>query len=107
MSEQNKKQRKFSRKSETQSIGYALDSYLKKFRIQQKFDEVELKSSWDSIVGEYIAERTEKIFLSKGKLFITLNSAFLKQELVMSRSKLKDHINNKLDNDVVNELIFL
>jgi hypothetical protein len=54
-----------------------------------------------------ISNRTSKIFIKNKKLYVQINSAPLKNELSMSKSKILEMLNRDVSADVVEEVIFL
>ena len=67
----------------------------------------ELVISWEKIMGKTIAKRTQKIFIKDKKLFVKLNSAPLKSELIMSKSKIMALFFQEFGEAVVDDIIFL
>jgi hypothetical protein len=97
----------YKRKSETSPIKDAIDEMLKAFRIDRKFNETSLIESWEKVMGKAIASRTEKIFIKNKKLYVTLTSAPLKQELALSKTKLITLLNKDFQQEVVEDVVFL
>lgn len=58
-------------------------------------------------MGSPIAKRTSKIYFQENKLFVKLNSAPLKHELTMSKSKIIKMLNEDAGSNVIEEIIFL
>jgi hypothetical protein len=98
---------KNSRKSDIQRIDTEIQGLLKSFRLEDKFKETELIISWEKIMGPTIARRTRKIFIRDRKLFVKLNSAPLKNELNMSKSKILALLFNEFESAIIDEIIFL
>ena len=78
---------------------------LKRFRIEDKFDETNLISQWEKVMGVPIAKRTTKIYIRNKKLFVHLNSAPLKHELNMSRDRILVLLTKELGKPIVNEVV--
>jgi hypothetical protein len=94
-----------SRYNEEQSLGDILSRITSKGVIADKFLEVEITALYEAIVGRNVARLTENIYVSKGKLFIKVNSSALRQELVYSREKIKDLVNEKLTDRVNKNMV--
>jgi hypothetical protein len=47
------------------------------------------------------------VYVSKGKLFVRLTSAPLKQELVMAKTRVLELLNAEVGSEAVTEVIFL
>ncbi|MFT5883879.1 MAG: hypothetical protein ACI9IP_000329 [Arcticibacterium sp.] len=85
----------------------ALDAFLDSFNLKSKFNETSLVASWEKIMGQTIASRTDKIFVRSGTLFLRITSAPLRQELVLAKSKLISLINREMGHELVNEVVFI
>ena len=98
---------KFSeRKSETSSVKDAIEAMLDSYKLRGKFDQNRLINSWESMMGKPISKRTEKIFIKEKVLFVKLNSAPLRQELTIAKSKVLEIIHRQFDKDLVNDVKF-
>ena len=102
-----KKQEQTFRKAETSSLKEAIDELLNAYKLRGKFNETHIVASWSRIMGPAIANRTSKIFIKNKKLYVQLNSAPLKSELSMSRSKIVEILNKDLKEELLDEVIFL
>jgi len=83
----------------------AMDQLLKTFNIKTKFDQTKLIAYWEEIMGKTIASRTEKLYIKDKVLYIHINSAPLKNELMMSKSKILEIINKGADDTIVNDVV--
>jgi hypothetical protein len=106
MYRQNKQEQTF-RKAETSSLKEAIDELLNAYKLRGKFNETHIVASWSRIMGPTIANRTSKIFIKNKKLYVQLNSAPLKSELSMSRTKIVEILNKDLKEELLEEVIFL
>ncbi|MBN7809459.1 DUF721 domain-containing protein [Algoriphagus sp. H41] len=95
------------RKKETAPLEAAFNELLKAYRLEDKFKEKQLVSSWGEIVGRTIADRTSSVFVKDKKLFVKLSSGPIKKELMLNRSKVLALIEEKVGKGVVEELICL
>ena len=93
------------RKSNEQSIGEVIKDFLKTNHLEEKFDEASLEASWEKIMGKTIAKHTTEIKLYKRKLYISLNSAVLRNELNYAREKIIKNLNEEFGKNIVNEVI--
>ena len=69
------------------SLREAIGKYLKEERLDGKLNEHKLKGIWQELMGPTIASRTDRMFIKKKTLYVNMNSAPLKQELNMSKTK--------------------
>ena len=100
------KNKNFERKSKTSSVKEAIDAMLDSYKIRGKFDENKLINSWETMMGKPIARRTEKMFLKEKVLFVKLNSAPLRHELTISKSKILEIIHRNFEASLVNDVKF-
>jgi len=94
------------RKSDTSSVKEAIDAMLDSYKLRGKFDQTKLINSWESMMGKPIARRTEKIFIKDGVLFVKLNSAPLRQELTIAKTKVLEILHRNFDKGVVADVKF-
>lgn len=80
--------------------------FLRRYQIDQKFDETYLIVFWEKIMGPTIANRTAKLYIRDKVLFVTLNSAPLKQELSHSKSTIMDLFEKEVGKGVIKEIVF-
>lgn len=95
------------RKKEAAPLEAAFNELLKAYRLEDKFKEKLLISSWGEIVGRTISDRTTSVFIKDKKLFVKLSSGPIKKELTLNRSKVLVLIEEKVGKGVVDELICL
>jgi predicted nucleic acid-binding Zn ribbon protein len=93
------------RKKEAAPLEAAFNELLKAYRLEDKFKEKLLISSWSEIVGRTIADRTTSVFIREKKLFVKLSSGPIKKELMLNRSKVLILIEEKVGKGVVDELV--
>ncbi|MBO9639327.1 MAG: DUF721 domain-containing protein [Siphonobacter aquaeclarae] len=96
-----------ARKSGTTTLKAALEEMLRAYQLKSRFSETYLVASWERLVGKAIANRTGKIYVTEGRLFVEITSAPLRQELVLAKSKLIELINREMDEEVIRDVVFL
>ena len=67
--------------------------------------EVRIRACWKKLMGNGIAVHTTKIELRNKKLYLTFDSAALKQELTYSKSKVIELMNKDLEENAIEEII--
>lgn len=93
------------RRKKTQKLGEVIKEYLQEANIEKKLKEVELIHSWEKIVGKPVANRTEKISIKKGKLYVYLKSSVVRNELFMMREKLLEELNKRAGEEIIKEIV--
>jgi flagellar motor protein MotB len=96
-----------SRKAEVSSLKECIEELLNSYKLKGKLNQTHVMTSWEKIMGVAIAKRTVSLSFSDKKLFVKLNSAPLKQELSMSKSKIIKMLNDDVGDTLVEEIIFL
>lgn len=102
-----KKKKEGARNGSTIDVKQGLEAMLDAYNLRGKFYETMLVTSWEKIMGGSIARRTEKLFVRDKKLFIKINSAPLKQELSMMKTKLVSVLNASIGENVIEDVVFI
>lgn len=91
---------------EPESVGDVLRQALSDQGLTDKLYETRAINLWPTIVGEHIAGLTARPIVYNGLMTIYVRNASLRQELNMSRSKLRKIINETLQREVITDLRF-
>jgi predicted nucleic acid-binding Zn ribbon protein len=94
-----------NRKTNTQKLGDTIKEVMRLNGMEEKIDEHTLIRSWEKTVGPLISRHTTEIFISGKKLFVKVDSSPLKQELLYSRTKLIDDLNQQVGKIVIEEIV--
>jgi predicted nucleic acid-binding Zn ribbon protein len=87
-------------------LGEALKELLETYRLSSKLDEVNLINKWPDVVGSMIDKHTTKIHIHQNTLYVTLDSAALKQELSFSKTILMNNLNQAVGKEVISAIVF-
>ena len=85
----------------------ALKNMLHDYHLESKYQATVIKSSWQEIMGKTIASRTRKISLYKKKLKVEIDSAPLKNELNMSKTKVLALLEKEFGKGVIEDIKFI
>ncbi|MFC3810439.1 DUF721 domain-containing protein [Lacihabitans lacunae] len=85
----------------------AFESFLKAYNLKSRFNETYLITYWEKIMGASIANRTEKIYVRNGVLFLRISSSPLRQELVLAKSKLMELLNAEIGEAIIQDVVFI
>jgi predicted nucleic acid-binding Zn ribbon protein len=96
-----------ARRNQATPMKEAIESFLKSFDLKKQFNETYLVAFWEKIMGKYIASRTREISVKNRTLFLKIDSAPLRQELFMAKSKMIDMLNQEAGDKIVDEVVFL
>ncbi len=87
------------------SLKDVLKDLVDDMRWKEPLNEAKVRQVWKEKMGTTINSYTKDINLRKGKLFITLTSASLKQELSYEREKIVEMMNGELGGKYVLDVI--
>ena len=94
------------RRSNTEKLDEILSQVLKQNHLDEKLYEVKVINSWPVVLGENIMNYTSNISFSKKKLYVTLSSSVLRQELFLSREIIIKSLNETVGANIVQEIVF-
>jgi predicted nucleic acid-binding Zn ribbon protein len=83
----------------------AIDQLLKTYKLDDRLTEKRLIASWESVMGEMIAKHTTDIYIKHQQLFVTLDSAALRNELLLAKSKIVKMLNDSVGREIINEVV--
>jgi mRNA-degrading endonuclease YafQ of YafQ-DinJ toxin-antitoxin module len=99
---------KFSaRRGNVSPLKEALDAFLKNLKIEDKFKETYLAAHWEKIMGSAVNERTVQIYIKDETLFLEIDSAPLRSELLHTKTKLVGTFNKLIGKEIIKEIIFI
>ncbi len=85
----------------------AIKQMLKVYRLDRKFDETALLAAWPELIGSAIANRTTQLYIRDKKLYVKVESAVIKHELMLMRTQILGRMNEHVGKVVVEELVLL
>jgi len=95
------------RRNNTEPLREVIQRYLHAIGAKQKIKEIQLKNSWDKLMGASISSQTEYIFIKRGVFHIKLSNPVLKQELLMMKSIIIHRLNSIAEENLINDIVFL
>lgn len=87
------------------SLKEAIDQLLKAYKLDDKLAERRLIASWESVMGAMIAKHTKDLYIKHQQLFVTLDSAALRNELSLAKTKIVQMLNEEVGSQVIVEVI--
>lgn len=82
-----------------------IDQLLKAYKLDDKLAERRLIASWESVMGAMIAKHTKDLYIKHQQLFVTLDSAALRNELSLAKTKIVKMLNDEVGSQVIVEVI--
>ena len=95
-----------ARKTQAQSVGEAFEAFLNAYKLRSRYNETYLVAYWEKLMGTSIAQRTEKLYINRGVLFLGISSAPLRQELVLAKSRIKALLNKEMGSEIITDVVF-
>lgn len=83
----------------------AIEQLLKAYRLDSKLAERKLIASWEHVMGVMISKHTTDLYIKHKQLFVTLDSAALRNELSLAKTKIVKLLNDEAGSEVITEVI--
>jgi predicted nucleic acid-binding Zn ribbon protein len=61
--------------------------------------------SWEKVVGQMVAKNTSQLHIRKRVLFVKVNSAALRNELLFARQKIIQALNREAGGTIIDEIV--
>ena len=89
----------------TKSMRELLNLFIEKRRLKGRLYQHQVKAAWVKAMGPTISGYTKDIKLVRKVLYLTVESAALKQEMNFSKDKIKDIMNAELGEDYIQKVV--
>ena len=90
--------------SNEQSMGEALSLWLDRYRLRSGTDETRVLQAWDELMGPSIVRQTTKKKVQNQILYVQLESAVVRKELLMVKSKIVSSMNEHLGREAIKDV---
>jgi hypothetical protein len=96
------------KRTDTLLISKVLEAYMEENPLlSEKLAETRLIDSWEKVLGPLVMRYTGSIYVKNQCLYVKLNSAVVKNELMMCREKLIQNLNKEAGRKVINNIIYM
>lgn len=95
------------KKQETQALSEILWEVLKENRLDTHLYEMQVVDLWYKKFGKAAQKYMKEVFVRDKKLYVRLNSAVLKNNLMMVRSEMVGQLNEEVGREIIDEIILL
>jgi len=92
-------------RKEIQKIDTLLQKFVKANNLEKGLAEYRLKKSWKDLLGITVAKKTRSLQIRHRKLFVTLHSSVVRNELEMMKHTLIPRLNEAAGMDVIDEIV--
>ena len=93
------------RRVETVSIAELVREFINKNNLANGLDEARMPEIWKDVAGSYVFNATKSLSVSNNKLFLSINSAIIRNEIMLIKSELIKRINDKTGHHFIRDII--
>lgn len=87
------------------TLAEAIKAMIEEYRIGSQLNESRVKSLWNERMGKTISTYTSDIVVRKNVLYISILSAPLRQELSYAKEKIRNMMNEALEEEFIKEVV--
>ena len=92
-------------RKEVRKIDSLLQQFVKSNRLEKGLAEYRLMKSWKDLLGITVAKKTKSLKIQNRKLYVTLNSSVVRNELSMIKTSLIPRLNEAAGMDVIDDVV--
>ena len=89
-----------------QPLGDVLEEVIEQLGLQDKMDEARVIETWAAVAGPDVNGVTDSVWMDGATLYVKITSATWRQELHMNRRQWRTRLNEELDAELVDEIVF-
>ena len=93
------------RRSNEKPLKAAIEEFLDSYHLRDKLNQAKVIAAWEKVVGEMVAKNTSQLHIRNEVLFVKVNSAALRNELLFARNKIILSLNKEAGGNVINEIV--
>ncbi|OUO50338.1 hypothetical protein B5F77_12935 [Parabacteroides sp. An277] len=94
------------KRTNTQPIGEILrDFFEDNTEIYEKIMEVRIERAWKKLLGPMAAHYTRNLYVRDRILYVYMTSSVLRNELLLCKDKLRDNLNQEIQNAFLFDLV--
>lgn len=90
---------------DVRSIGELINEFYEQYKGPDYVDELKVLSSWNNVVGPFIASHTIDLSIKNNVLFARIDSDALRNELNYSKSLLMKNLNDLVGKEILKEIV--
>jgi len=92
-------------KKEVRKIDSLLQQFVKANRLERGLAEYRLMKSWKDLLGITVAKKTKELKIQNRKLYVTLHSSVVRNELSLIKETLIPKLNEAAGLDVIDDVV--
>ena len=92
-------------KKETRKLDSLLQQFVRSNNLERGLAEYRLMKSWKELLGITVARRTRSLHIRNRKLYVTLHSSVVRNELSMIKDSLIARLNEAAGMKVIDDIV--
>lgn len=88
------------------TVGELIEKLMKAYRLDGKLKEMDVLQAWGEMMGIAVANRTKNIQIKNKTLFLTMDSAVMRDELSYGKTVIIERVNQKAGFEMINDVFF-
>lgn len=92
-------------RKDVRKIDSLLEQFVKAYGLEQGLAEYRLMKSWNELLGITIAKKTRSLRVQNRKLYVSLHSAVVRNELSLIKDTLIPKLNEAAGMDVIDDVV--
>jgi predicted nucleic acid-binding Zn ribbon protein len=92
-------------RKEVRKIDALLQLFVKSNNLERGLAEHRLMKSWKEVLGVTVAKKTKSLHIRNRKLFVTLHSSVVRNELDMIKETIIPRLNEAAGADVIDDIV--
>lgn len=92
-------------RNDPKKIDSLLHQFLRSTKLEQGYAEFRLKRSWNTLLGNAVARKTKSLHIRDRKLFVSLYSSVVRNELEMMKDTLVSRLNEAAGKKVIDDIV--
>jgi len=90
---------------DTRKVGSLLDEFVSANKLEKGLAEHRMKKAWPELLGAAVARNTVNLYIRNRKMFVTLRSSVVRNELNMIRPQIVRRLNEACGYDLIDDLV--
>jgi hypothetical protein len=95
-----------SKDNTQQPLKEVIEKFLKMYRLDRKYQQVEAAKAWEKTMGNYIQSKTKSIYLNGSVLSVKIESSVISSEIMHEKSKVIAALNLEIGRPVIEQIQF-
>ncbi len=83
----------------------AIEEFLDRYHLRDKLNQAKVIESWEKVVGEMVARNTSQLHIRNKVLYVKVNSAALRNELLFARTRIMNALNKEAGAAVITDIV--